>query len=146
MSSSSSSSSPFASPLSSKKRELSQDEEVDSDSDEISSSETDLKGPSIHAAVLSHAERRRQKKRVLKASNEAERASKRQKLDDGSAAKSKPGQAADKTKPKRQNSVWVGNLSFKTTKEALKQFFDSVGGVTRIHMPQKPGSKGENLG
>lgn len=49
-------------------------------------------------------------------------------------------------KAKRQNSVWVGNLSFKTTTDALRGFFDGVGEITRIHMPMRAGAKGENTG
>ena len=49
-------------------------------------------------------------------------------------------------KEKRRNSVWVGNLSFKTTPDALRGFFDGVGDITRIHMPMKAGAKGENMG
>ena len=39
--------------------------------------------------------------------------------------------------PKRQNSVWVGNLSYKTTPVSLRGFFEGVGEITRIHMPMK---------
>lgn len=45
---------------------------------------------------------------------------------------------------KRQNSVWVGNLSFQTTQANVKRFFQFVGEVTRIHMPMK--SDGGNRG
>lgn len=51
---------------------------------------------------------------------------------------------------KRQNSVWVGNMSFKTTQEDLRSFFGEVGEVTRINMPRKraagPSLKPENRG
>jgi RNA recognition motif-containing protein len=69
--------------------------------------------------VLSHAEQRRQKK--LK--------------------QNKDHTIPPPTKnsgPKRQNSVWVGNLSFKTTPISLKNFFDGVGEITRINLPMKP--------
>ncbi|THH05019.1 hypothetical protein EW145_g5103, partial [Phellinidium pouzarii] len=39
--------------------------------------------------------------------------------------------------PKRQNSIWVGNLSFKTSPDTLRAFFDGVGEITRVHMPTK---------
>ncbi|EIW70118.1 hypothetical protein TREMEDRAFT_68494 [Tremella mesenterica DSM 1558] len=50
-------------------------------------------------------------------------------------------------KLKKQNSVWIGNLSFRTTLERLKEFFNKgvkeLGGseesVTRVNMPTKPG-------
>ncbi|WVQ95640.1 hypothetical protein IAU59_002738 [Kwoniella sp. CBS 9459] len=58
---------------------------------------------------------------------------------------------------KRQNSVWVGNLAFKTTVETLTDFFQrgitelggqGAGCVTRINMPKKNGKGGyaENKG
>ena len=39
--------------------------------------------------------------------------------------------------PARRNSVWVGNLDYKTTQDGLRKFFDGVGEITRIHMPTK---------
>lgn len=44
--------------------------------------------------------------------------------------------------PKRQHSVWVGNLAFKTTEQSLRAFFQrGVPGceVTRVHLPTKTG-------
>nr|GAT58503.1 predicted protein [Mycena chlorophos] len=71
---------------------------------------------------------------------------KKRKLADGSAA---PVNDKDKS-AKRQNSVWVGNLNFKTTPEALTTFFKDAGEVTRVNMPHKPttgkGAKPENKG
>ncbi|KAJ3500423.1 hypothetical protein NLJ89_g9803 [Agrocybe chaxingu] len=102
--------------------------------------------------VLSHAERRRRKREArLAAKLEAEGgpAPKKRKLKDGKAAvdssKSSGGKSA------RKNSVWVGNMSFKTQQENLRTFFQWVGGeITRIHMPtktaEKPGVKPENRG
>ncbi|KAG9317741.1 hypothetical protein JVU11DRAFT_1958 [Chiua virens] len=54
----------------------------------------------------------------------------------------------DPRRQKRQNSVWVGNLSFRTTQEALRGFFDGVGTITRIHMPMRCGRElqNENMG
>ena len=87
--------------------------------------------------VLSHAERRRQKRKAEKDSLLTETSSNK---------KRKTG----KTGPGRQNSVWVGNLSFKTTVESLKAFFDGVGEITRVHMPTKASAggpvKSENRG
>jgi RNA recognition motif-containing protein len=34
----------------------------------------------------------------------------------------------------------VGNLSYKTTQESLRRFFDAVGEITRVHLPTKPGN------
>ncbi|KAL4081504.1 hypothetical protein V8B97DRAFT_2020265 [Scleroderma yunnanense] len=134
-SSSSSSSSPS-------KRKLPLDDAT-SDDEENSSDSLDQNQPDEDVGVLSHAERRRQKKRELKA---VEAAAKKRKLNDGSAATSQStSRVSDETRLKRQNSVWVGNLSYKTTRDALKQYFDGSGEITRIHMPKRPGT-GENLG
>ncbi|KAG2357966.1 hypothetical protein BDR07DRAFT_1296181 [Suillus spraguei] len=91
------------------------------------------------SVVLSHAEKRRQKKK------DQDRPSKKRKVTDGSVA-AKDSKPAGNSKLKRQNSVWVGNLWFKTTPDALRGFFDGVGEITRIHMPTKKGTKGENMG
>ena len=95
--------------------------------------------------VLSHAERRRRKKEQKLAANLKEEegsATKKRKLKDGSAKAAAP--------VKRQNSVWIGNLSFKTTQENLRTFLGDVGEITRINMPTKraagPGLKPENRG
>jgi RNA recognition motif-containing protein len=95
--------------------------------------------------VLSHAEKRRQKKKDEKA---RDRPSKKRKVTDSSVVdvSTKDSKSAGNSKPKRQNSVWVGNLWFKTTPDALRDFFDGVGEITRIHMPTKKGTKGENMG
>ncbi|KAF9472179.1 hypothetical protein BDN70DRAFT_868641 [Pholiota conissans] len=104
--------------------------------------------------VLSHAERRRQKKEAklaAKANEEAAEAEaegaavKKRKLKDGSAKKVD----ASSTKH-RQNSVWAGNMSFKTQQEDVRRFFKDVGEITRINMPTKapagPGMRPENRG
>ena len=95
--------------------------------------------------VLSHAEKRRQKKRKLNSGDAApvdvpesptKLASKPKK---GKGRKGeKPGEISEggDALPKRQNSVWVGNLAYKTTTVTLKAFFDGLE-VTRIHMPMK---------
>ncbi|RKP08860.1 hypothetical protein THASP1DRAFT_9714, partial [Thamnocephalis sphaerospora] len=39
-------------------------------------------------------------------------------------------------KPKRsEHGVWIGNLTYATTKKTLQEFFASCGKATRIHMP-----------
>lgn len=91
--------------------------------------------------TLSHAERRRQRKlEKLESAGETSvtPARKKQRLVSGTAAAFK--------KQNRQNSVWVGNLAFKTTSDALRGFFDGVGEITRIHMPMKTGSEDTNMG
>ena len=72
------------------------------------------------AVVLSHAEKRRQKKKKAEASDKPK---------------------LETSTPKRQNSVWVGNMLFRTTEDNLRHFFNGVGEITRIHMPSKPASK-----
>ncbi|KAH8113327.1 RNA-binding domain-containing protein [Phellopilus nigrolimitatus] len=84
--------------------------------------------------VLSHKEQRRLKKK--------------QKLADETSADPSNSTEAARTKekkdktgkdvlPKRQNSVWVGNLTFRTTPDMMRTFFEGVGEITRVHMPMK---------
>ena len=103
--------------------------------------------------VLSHAEKRRQKKRKLNsgdavptdisgspmkpASTSSKPKKGKGKKRDGSGEISEGGDAL----PKRQNSVWVGNLAYKTTTVTLKAFFEGLE-VTRIHMPMKAPQSG----
>lgn len=102
--------------------------------------------------MLSHAEQRRQKKRQKK--DHAVSDEKDASTDQKSAKVKNTAEIAPSSIPKRQNSVWVGNLAFKTTPVSLRQFFNGVGEITRIHMPMKlasagPGGKGamkENRG
>jgi RNA recognition motif-containing protein len=116
--------------------------------EELSDSDDDVQ-PSLDTPeeqVLSHAERRRRKKEQKLAANSKEddesSATKKRKLKDGSAKEVVP--------TKRQNSVWIGNLSFKTTQENIRTFLADVGEITRINMPTKraagPGLKPENRG
>ena len=94
--------------------------------------------------MLSHAEQRRQKKKQEKAEKEAQAAPAAE--DEAPKAKKQKvkntAELAPSKVPKRQNSVWVGNLSFKTTPDALRRFFDGVGEITRVHMPMKMASAG----
>jgi len=106
---------------------------------DVSNSEHDSENPD-ETPALSHAERRRQKKKEREQKN-LNPAIKKRKLKDGVATASSVSK-----KEKRQNSVWVGNLSFKTTTDALRGFFDGVGEITRVHMPMKAGANGENMG
>ena len=80
------------------------------------------------APVLSHAAKRKQKKAALL------------KEEDVPAKSSTKKQKKEEDAPhsiKRQNSVWVGNLCYKTTPESLRRFFDGVGEITRVHLPTK---------
>lgn len=83
------------------------------------------------APVLSHAAKRKLKKKVQKVA---------QGTDDnhGTQEPDKP----IETKLRRQNSVWVGNLAFKTTEQGLRDFFSRhIPGceITRVNMPGKAG-------
>ncbi|KAK9685792.1 Nucleolar protein 13, partial [Basidiobolus ranarum] len=40
-----------------------------------------------------------------------------------------------KDKERSKHGIWIGNLSFKTTKGSLNKFFSTCGEVTRIHLP-----------
>ncbi|KAG6910131.1 hypothetical protein DXG01_012890 [Tephrocybe rancida] len=99
--------------------------------------------------VLSHADRRKQRKAEKRKAKEAaeegaddDTTTKKRKLENGKSVPVPPAQ--------RKNSVWVGNMSFKTTQENLRTFFKDVGEITRIYMPTKPGAnpamKPENRG
>ncbi|TEB37148.1 RNA-binding domain-containing protein [Coprinellus micaceus] len=102
---------------------------------------TEDEKPDDGEPVLSHAERRRQKrlsKQKAAEANDSEGILKKRKLDDGSATTAKDSKSnGDRTKA-RQNSVWVGNMSFKTAQDDLKRFFADCGEITRINMPTKP--------
>lgn len=81
--------------------------------------------------VLSHAERRRQKKTEKHAEKAKDTSpTKKRKLENGKAL---PVPAS-----KRKNSVWVGNMAYKTTQDNLKIFFKDAGEIMRIYMPTKP--------
>ncbi|KAJ3788165.1 hypothetical protein GGU10DRAFT_413090 [Lentinula aff. detonsa] len=148
MSSSSTSSTSSASPkFSSKRTREEHDEDDDDDSQTTHSSSSDLDtADEDDAPALSHAERRRQKKKeklaTLKGKEPAPPPSKKRKTDSG--------KEAGDSSFKRQNSVWIGNLSFKTTPEALRKFFDGVGEISRINLPMKaahrPNMPAENRG
>src|SRR5882757_1372908 len=100
-----------------KRQDITEEELLDSD-DPVKVSDTP------EEPVLSHAERRRRKKeQKLAAKLEEEEGSttKKRKLKDGSAKAV--------VSLKRQNSVWVGNMSFKTTQENLRTFFADVGEI-----------------
>lgn len=123
------------------------DHDPSSSSSGQSSSDSESDEGREDTQVLSHAERRRQKKKDAKSSAGS-------KGNNRETHNKVPPDASASKQPKRQNSVWVGNLSFKTSADSLRRFFDGVGEITRIHMPTKvanagPSSRGnakENLG
>jgi hypothetical protein len=70
--------------------------------------------------------------------------------EEGDEAERRPAKRAKErdAEPKRQNSIWIGNLSFKCTEDSLRAFFekgieesggDKEGCVTRIKLPKKEG-------
>ncbi|KAH8105978.1 hypothetical protein BXZ70DRAFT_917633 [Cristinia sonorae] len=117
--------------------------DLESDSD-TSSSEEDSDFDSDAEAeegeddtpVLSHAERRRQKKKQIKGSTTEPNTGPSDRPKKSTKVKNTAELVPSKV-PKRQNSIWVGNLSFKTTPESLKKFFEGCGEITRVHMPMK---------
>lgn len=122
----------------------------ESEAEDLSVREAEALTDEQDEPVLSHAEKRRQKKRKLNSGDVApadipdsstKPISKPKK---GKGKKmEKPGEISEggDALPKRQNSVWVGNLAYKTTTVTLKAFFDGLE-VTRIHMPMKAPQSG----
>ena len=151
-----------SSPAPTKKRRNveSSDNSDDRDSSDASSDDEDTLQPLTppEENVLSHAERRRQKKQKQRVVTSSELTHKKRKLDNGTADASPSSNVGAKTKTtsavddprreRRQNSVWVGNLAFRTTQDALRGFFDGAGKITRIHMPMRRGkqTQSENMG
>lgn len=123
-----------------KKHESEPDSDESSDSSDSENEEDEAQPAEDDAPVLSHAEQRRAKRKELKA--EKAKATGTDASKDKSAKVKNTAELAPSKVPKRQNSVWVGNLAFKTTAEALRSFFDGVGEITRLHMPMKLASAG----
>ncbi len=141
-SSSSRSASPEITVSANRKRKQKEDVTVETDLDSSATSESEAEGE----PVISHAERRRRKreeKRAEKLKEAGGDPQKKRKLRDGTAK-------TIEATTKRQNSVWVGNLSYKTQYDSLRTFFKAAGEITRIHMPTRtftrPGMKSENRG
>ncbi len=110
--------------------------------DDSASSSSSSRSPSPEVPVVSHAEKRKQKRKQQKVQETPS-------VTENGKSKSADSSASTAL-PKRQNSVWVGNLSFKTTQEDLRTFFSGAGEITRINLPTKkpngPGQRGENRG
>ncbi|CAE6527406.1 unnamed protein product [Rhizoctonia solani] len=116
----------------------------------LSSDESNVENEApAEVEVLSHAAQRKAKKRKLKDMQSVDN------VGPASPKSSTKPQFKPNDKPEppaRQNSVWVGNLSFKTTEAQLKNFFADAGEVSRINMPKKlevgqgRGMRGENRG
>ncbi|CDO71351.1 hypothetical protein BN946_scf184908.g109 [Trametes cinnabarina] len=121
-------------------QEIGDDSEDESSSDDSSDAESETSrgdADNDDTPVLSHAEKRRQKKKEKRGEIKDTETTGDSTDKKGKAKVKNTAELAPSKVPKRQNSVWVGNLSFKTTPEALKAFFDGVGEITRIHMPMK---------
>ncbi|KAI0698524.1 hypothetical protein C8T65DRAFT_660472 [Cerioporus squamosus] len=114
----------------------------DSDDSESSQSASDTSSEAEEEQVLSHAEKRRQKKKEKHAAKSADEPSGKK----GQAKVQNTAELPPSKVPKRQNSIWVGNLSFKTTPASLRAFFEGVGEITRVHMPMKMATGGPEKG
>lgn len=127
----------------------------DADSDSDSSVDEDEEKATVEdgneAEVLSHAAQRRLKKKQKLSEKIAAGAGVSEESGTGrskSGAKTKGKKDISdgkNEKVKRQNSVWVGNLSFKTTADGLNTFFADAGVVTRVHMPMKEDPRAANM-
>lgn len=105
--------------------------------------EVDLTAPE----PLSKAEIRAARKKAKKGGPDEDTTTNGVKPEEGKAHGG--GEAGDlKREGKKRNSIWIGNLSFKTTPELLKDFVQrgitELGGegeesVTRVNLPKKPG-------
>jgi RNA recognition motif-containing protein len=132
-------------------------EEETSDEPESSDSEQEnISAESVDEPVLSHAAKRKQRRKEQSSGEQDLALSvKKRKLKGGSAAPTKLSTKNDHVKvnsQKKQNSIWIGNLSFRTTEENIRTFFEerSIGTIIRINLPMKaakgPGLKKENRG
>jgi RNA recognition motif-containing protein len=111
---------------------LKETEDIEKEEEEHSSASSDTaippEEPEEDVPVKSHAALRKERKRALKQTEV---------INITENTKEKSAKPQNVAAPARQNSVWVGNLAFKTTSESLKKFFDGVGEITRVHMPTK---------
>lgn len=62
--------------------------------------------------------------------------------DDKEAKKPK----VEKKKKEPEFGVWVGNLSYSTTVETIRNFFTDCGSITRVKCPKGNGVKNKNKG
>jgi RNA recognition motif-containing protein len=99
---------------SSRKRKIA---EVEADNDDSAAGEE---------RVLSHAAQRRLRKRQKTTATD-------EPLGDEVVGS----KVIERTKSGTIHSIWVGNLAFKTTPQALKAFFGEDSGIARVHMPTK---------
>lgn len=92
--------------------------------------------PILEDEALSHAEKRRQKKKQLKTEDVDASVH-------ATSAKEGTTRSEVAARAPRQHSIWVGNLSFKTTEADIRKFFVDAGEVTRVNLPLKPVQTGQ---
>ena len=130
-----------------KKRKRAEGEE-DTDGDKL---EIDVDAP----APLSKAQARAEKKKAKKSKKEPTEGDEDVHSDGAEKPKKKAKKEKSDEPPKRKNSVWIGNLSFKASPDSLRSWFTrKLGGdvdvnmdqkdskselVTRVNLPMKPG-------
>ncbi|KAG9024532.1 hypothetical protein FRB95_011370 [Tulasnella sp. JGI-2019a] len=90
----------------------------------------------IEESALSHKQLRKLKRKRERGEVGVADESSLPKPKKSKAEKDKVDPAAASTK--RENSIWVGNLAYKTTQDDLRTFFDGTGEITRINMPKGP--------
>ncbi|KAG8904760.1 hypothetical protein FRB99_001237 [Tulasnella sp. 403] len=88
--------------------------------------------------VLSHAQKRRLKRKrgeddPSASGPQAQNSPQSTIHKEGSSPKAE----REPKRPKGENGIWVGNLSFDTTEDDIKTFFKDAGAITRINMPMK---------
>lgn len=107
------------------------DEDLELEQSDMDSSSELKPEPVEDTSVKSHAALRKDRKRAYKTANGGDGDAHDIPINENLKKSSEPQSAP------RQNSVWVGNLAYKTTQESLRKFFDGVGEITRIHLPTK---------
>ena len=140
-------------PKGEKKRRREDDEE----NNDPSLLEINVGAPEPLSKAEARAAKKRQKKGLPELPPKVTKTDKPKRAEDGSdgedgeEAKAREEKKAEEAKSIRQNSVWIGNLSFRTTAEGLKAFLENgieeaggnkLGSITRVNMPKKAG-KGE---
>jgi hypothetical protein len=153
---------PIADDASPVKKEKKRRRENDAENDDPNLMEIDVKAPEPLSKAEARAARKRQKKGLPELPAKQSKPAKRPKVeddedDDGSSDEEDEAAKAAKVKAKEakastkgRNSIWIGNLSFRTTPESLKAFIEqgitkaggeASGAVTRVNMPKTAGGQ-----
>lgn len=144
------------------KKEKKRRREDDEENNDPNLMEIDVKAPEPLSKAEARAAKKRQKKGLPELPAKQSKPAKRPKAEDDESddglddekdevakaakAKTKAAEAA----PKRKNSIWIGNLSFRTTPESLKAFIEqgitkaggkAEGAITRVNMPKTAGGQ-----